>query len=395
MTKLLVLASPHTLEVFGDPVAQARICERTLSSWQESVATTAGLELALVDRVDGHPPPYFTMAGDLFLTGRFLAEFAQRARVLACNCQAGVVRNPVVDRLFCTQPTPRADGGYLLGLRYVVDPEAPPGHPLLLVMDDLGRLALRLPKAVNPHGSGILPFTTKAAAHLRAPFHVWQANMHANLAARAERMPPARLAKGPVDVRDPATRQRWNKVGPGCDIHPTAWVECCELGEGVTVGANAVCASSVLGAGAQVMEGAFVSASVVGACSMVGQHYRVVMSVIYPESFVTSGALQFSIMGRESAVYAAWITDARMDHQHVSTVVDGRVVSSGQDYLGCILGHRARLTAGVITAPGRVIPNDALVYPDPHQVLTRFPPDQPAGVPFFLGAGTGTRGDGP
>ena len=108
------------------------------------------------------------------------------------------------------------------------------------------------------------------------------------------------------------------------------------------------------------------------------------MSVVYPECFLISGAFQFSIMGYASAIFAAWITDARTDQKTIKTSIRGKLVDSGMYFLGCIMGNHAKVTAGVITAPGRIIPNNAIIHQDQSLVYTGLPATHPTGEPFFL-----------
>ena len=384
---LFVVRTSRRLDVFGDAVCDARILERPLHQWQREVATAVGLELQVVDRAPTSGEPHFLMEDDVFFTERALRAFVRRARAEAGNTVVGIAANPAWDRVARTHGAKSVPGGHCYNLRHVVDASSPVEKPVLLAQDDLPALYLRLPRAVSAQGGTILPHSSMSLLHLRAPLHVYLANMQANQAGMWQRVPllPAARRKPPRLHGDSDALGKWNKLGEGCSIHPTAWVEGCQLGKGVSVGPYAVCLYSVIGDGAAILDGANVTGSVVGANTMVGQGYRIITSVVYPEGFLTSGALQFSIMGMASAVYAAWVTDARMDHQTVSTLVGGEVVDSGMEYLGCVMGHRARLTAGVITAPGRVIPNDGLVYPDPAQVLTRFPSGHPVGVPYVLG----------
>lgn len=383
-TILYVLETNLHLDVFGDPVGQSLVLDTPLRVWQQRVAEEANLEIRFVAAGTEMETPCFVMTDDLCITPGAFKEFVERARAAGCNCQAGLANNPVVDRLAQTQPVRSVNGGFLYDLRYVVDTMVANHQPVLLVMDDLNKLVMRLPRVVSDHGGALLPHNAKSMVHIQAPLHVYQANMQYNQATIPQRIPFLRRRQ-PDLLRQPELMGKWNRIGQGCSIHPTAWVEGCQVGNNVTVGAYAVCSYSVLGDGAQIMEGAKVNRSVVGTNAMVGQNYRVIFSVIYPECFVTSGALQFSIIGHASGVYAAWVTDVRMDKKPVTTVVKGKVVDSGMDFLGCVLGHRSKLTAGVVSAPGRVIPNDITVYPDPAQVLTRIPEDHPAGVPYVLG----------
>jgi NDP-sugar pyrophosphorylase family protein len=203
--------------------------------------------------------------------------------------------------------------------------------------------------------------------------------MHANFEACAERVLRTNLSA------TAESDKRGNRIGNNCAIHPTAYLEGCDIGEGVQIGAYAVLRYSTLGRGVRIADAVNMFRSVVGENSQICEQHRVIMSVIYPECFLISGALQFSIMGYASGIFAAWITDARMDQQTLKTVVGGKIVDSGLPYLGCIMGHNAKVTAGVVTAPGRVIPNGAEIHLSPHLTYRGLPANHPPNAPYFVG----------
>ena len=54
----------------------------------------------------------------------------------------------------------------------------------------------------------------------------------------------------------------------------------------------------------------------------------------------------------------------------------GHLEDAGATLLGCAVGHRARLMAGLYVAPGRAIPNDLTVIGPQADVLRRLPPGE-------------------
>lgn len=53
----------------------------------------------------------------------------------------------------------------------------------------------------------------------------------------------------------------------------------------------------------------------------------------------------------------------RLDRETVQVMVDGEIVDSGRDKLGCLIGARAALGIQVIVLPGRIIAPDSLFGP--------------------------------
>ncbi len=365
---LYILDGGQRLEVFGDPVAEARIADVPLRTWQRSLGASLGLAVHVVTQLQDVPRPALVMDGDVFCTLPYFTRFVEQASVIQHNVQAGLRHHQDLDAMVGAQVHDVVKGGYTFGLRHLVDDG--PIQPLLLSMDDPLRARSRVPAALHPHGVAVTPQSATAILHVRAPLHLLTANWHQLLALMDARLPRFGFQKRKALLRGEVP----NTVGPYCDVHHTAVVENSTLGAAVMVGPHAVIRNSVVGDGAQVLEGAVVLGAVIGAGAMVSHQYRVIRSVMYPESAVVTGALQFSLLGRAAAVFAAWITDVRMDHGTIRTPVGGVLRDSGLSYLGVTLGHGARLTAGTISAPGRVVPNGVAVHPDPATVYSA-PPD--------------------
>ena len=368
---LYVVTRGQRLDVFGDPISDVLVANQRLCDWQQESASRAGLDVSFVENLEQATPPYFVMTEDVFFTQRFLNEFVKQAIASQRNCRAGLARNPLQDRLVLSHPATPVEGGYLYDFRFIANNEKEEMN-ILIAMDDLQFSTIALPKAISTSGKTIYSSTTMAILQIRSPLHLYQANMHRNFELAAERV---------LDT----TKKDQNKIGRNCSIHPTAILEGCEVGNNVQIGAYAVLRHSTLGDGIRIADAVNMFRSVVGRNSQICEQHRVIMSVIYPECFLISGALQFSIMGYASGIFAAWITDARMDQQTIKTAVEGKVVDSGMHYLGCIMGHRAKVTAGVVTAPGRIIPNDSEIHLAPRLTYRGLPKDHPAGSPFFVG----------
>jgi acetyltransferase-like isoleucine patch superfamily enzyme len=382
---LYILTSGQRLDLFDEPIGESLILNRPLKYWQQQAAERAGLQIEFIQQPDGLKPPYFIAGEDVFFTNRYLNEFSARAIASEKNSKAGLLKNPLLDLLVSAHPVESVNGGYCYDLRYVMDPIRPESHSILLAMDDLSASTMKFPLSLRDTREVIYCSSTMAILQIQSPLHVYQANMHKNLEAAAERIRGLGLAatgRAPEHVE--GVQGKWNQIGSYCDIHPTAYVEGCQIGDGASIGAHAVCRYSVIGNGARISDSVNMFRSIVGDNSSICEQHRVIMSVLYPECFLISGALQFSIMGYASAIFAAWITDARTDQKTIKTVIRGKVVDTGMYFLGCIMGHHAKITAGVITAPGRIIPNHAVIHQDQSLVFNGLPENHPPGEPFFL-----------
>ena len=56
---------------------------------------------------------------------------------------------------------------------------------------------------------------------------------------------------------------------------------------------------------------------------------------------------------------------------------EGELVSTGSSFLGGCLGHGAVMLGHVLLAPGRAVPNDYVILPDPKMYLSKIPKDLP------------------
>jgi ADP-glucose pyrophosphorylase len=214
-------------------------------------------------------------------------------------------------------------------------------------MDDLDLSTARYAKALRTSGTDTFCESSLAIVGISSPVHLYQANMHQN-----------------VEIfRELVHSKRGNSFGPGATIHPSAVVEGSTLGPGVYIGAQSIVRNSVLGKDAVIADAVVVHRSVIGDGVQIYPQCRVVHSVMYPESFLSHSPFQFSLMGREAAVFATIVCDARMDQKTIRTIVGGRAVDSGLTFLGLTVGHRAKVAGGVVTEPGRIVPNDVVVFP--------------------------------
>jgi hypothetical protein len=184
-----------------------------------------------------------------------------------------------------------------------------------------------------------------------------------------------------------------NKRGADVEIHPSAVVELCVLGDGVKIGPHAVVRGSILGAGARVDPFATVNASVLGAGARAGRYAFVNLCTLYPGAMVSKGdGYQVSVFGRQS--FMAWGASA-LDLSfgaEVKVETDGPGsprVPCGQHFMGVAVGHRAIVGNKVRLRYGVSIPNDGMVV-DPGDDLLRQWGEGPTGEPVVVVSGRTT-----
>lgn len=164
-----------------------------------------------------------------------------------------------------------------------------------------------------------------------------------------------------------------NKVGRNCNIHPSAIIEASIIGDNVHIGANAVVRLSIVGDGAYISDQALVRVCVIGENSYIANNNNIAFTVTYSDSFLISGPYQFSMFGKACAIMHCIDCDCRLDSSTIRAQVgEEEVVNTNCYYLGSCYGHRVKIGAGMISAPGSAIPNDLWISPTPNQVLRDF-----------------------
>jgi len=366
----------------GDPLADARILDRTLADWRRSVGP------------DALPSsPNSPISGPALLVGEhlWLSPGAAEAFVKAAVGATGIVRlgrradgpGGFADPLARLPRTP--DGATVLfDVWHVPSGVSLPvltaegALPALLedaeTRDLTGRdLPWKMP--IDPEITGekelILPLSSLAVA----PVGHWVELLRANLlaiAAEALRTPTARgvlsllwAALRALSLNPYRVLQKLTVRGRKCQIHPSAVVEGCHLGDRVKVDAGAVLRGCWIGDDVEVGAQAIAEFTVIGHGARLQRRAVANMTVLYPGARC-GGILQLGFMG-EAAVTKMFAvgTDMRLGQAVGVRVPGGAIAEVDMRYQGVCIGHRAFVGSGVWIAPGRVIEADRRVVRDP------------------------------
>lgn len=165
---------------------------------------------------------------------------------------------------------------------------------------------------------------------------------------------------------------RLNRRGKRARIHPSAVVEGCWLGDGVTVGPGAVVRGSIVGAGSSIESQADVSFSVLAAETTV-QRRGIVRYAVTHEQAMIGGGLQLGVVGPGVALkHGATLLDQNWGSP-VQVRRDGRSYPAPLGLIGVGVGARTVVGAGVLIAPGRTVPAELLISPSGNSVVRRIP----------------------
>ena len=386
--KVFVKPTGRKIEPFGDSPGEIPIQTRPLADWQDEIIRQAGLQ-----RVDTPEPPCLQIPDTLFTTAGALRGFVDAAAGDNAVMVLGESR-------FGRQTTPvqpdvqRVEGGWrfdqvrLLGTA--------PTEPRQVVIDPMEKVI-----EFNPPGRYIETDEPLAISLPKNPvitIHHWIHILWANQAAGSADLRNRSLWKSVPWVLWAFLRcwsfNRWrmlsklNRIGRGCDIHPTAIIEGSTLGDGVTVGPFARVLFSHVGDGATIMPAAQVEASTLGQKSLVTQQTVVRLCVLYPGATAGQIVMQQCVLGRDVVtVPGSYSIDINFENE-IRVPLDGQLHSTGTRFLGSAFGHGARMGTGHWLASGRMIPNESFVVHHPGGVITRIPADLPKRTPLFNDAGT-------
>lgn len=366
---------------FDDPIGDVRIHNRALSYWQERAIAEAGLTV-----IASREPPCLVLPDNFFASGAALRAFVDGA---AGRNAVLVLKESVFGRT--TVPVQLgvvavAGGWRFEAIRFEAGRD---DDPVDVVVDPREKVTkVPFPRA----------FTGEATLEIGLPqvpvmtLHHWVHILWANqFTGTVELFATPRwklILRGLWAVLRALSFNKWKvlakftRLGKGCDIHPTAVVEGCTLGDNVTVGAFCHLQFSTLGDGVTIMPGAQVGASVIGDNAWVSEDCVLRFSVLYPGAIASQRILQHSILGRDAATTAGSGTIDFSFGGPIKVTLDGKLKSTGARFVGGAFGHRSRLGAGITLSAGRSIPNDTMLVADPKTILSHIPSGH-AGTPLI------------
>ena len=181
---------------------------------------------------------------------------------------------------------------------------------------------------------------------------------------------------------------KMNRVGRNCNIHPTAYLEGCIIGNNVTIGARSTVRNCVLGDDVVIDDHANVLSSVLAKKVYVSPKTYVVWSLADEEAVISNYKLQVSVLGKKASTSTwAGLVDAKLKG-FVDVMHQGQKHSTERRFLGSCMGHNAYIGAKVLILPGREIPNDAFIAMRPDELIQEVPEELEPGVPYMRDGGT-------
>ncbi len=166
------------------------------------------------------------------------------------------------------------------------------------------------------------------------------------------------------------------QVGEGTIIDPSATIlGPTTIGRGCYIGPGAVIDNSVIGDNVNVAQGCQLMLSVVGNNSFLPFRAALFMTTLMEYTIVAQNTcLQMCVVGRNSFVGAGTtFTDFNLLPAPMRAMnIHGDLEDTGQAVLGGCVGHNARIGAGMIVMPARMIESDVILFASPdRRVINR------------------------
>jgi acetyltransferase-like isoleucine patch superfamily enzyme len=429
--RAIIVQTGRRISPFGDRPREVMFAARTVGVAVDEALRRRGLDIVVVDAGDPLPAgegPAVVLADHCFVSEKALGDFLGAAFDLdaADGARLALAKTPSVEFTLplssaTTEPfdaqgpgaKPLTKGRYEAAATERVGydcffvgalPAASTAGDLLQTLRaravrvvvpkrELG-IPLRLPTLGDgQQNTQLIPITSTLVAHVEHWCHILWLNQAGfgvrwlELARTHKAWALGRLLTA-APWTMPAIMHRFVWRGRNVRIHPTAWVEASILGDNVEVGAGASVRNSIVGDGVVVGDHATVLSSTLGDRVAVTPRTFVVWSAAFEDAVLSNYKLQVSVIGRGASLSTwAGFIDAKLQGS-IDVLHDGRLQSTGRNFLGSALGHGAHVGAKVLLLPGRELPNGTFVTMRDDEIIRRVPADLPAGVPHVRDAGT-------
>lgn len=380
-----ILRTETVIPPFNDHCGEILILNRKLKDHQASLLSQFGIRAHFVSESDiaGRDVAGALVFSDfLYFSAEFLSDFIALSSADGVDVSRAALRKSLFTRqIAILQGLCENESIIEFPLYHVKSGAFDPARAKNVVMQvDEFFESGNFPKHMLGKENFSFCLTTRPITAVRESIHIALANMAANFArvARFKKLSAAEKLRLLFRARS-LDRSRLlsalSVVEKGAEVHPTAVVEGSVVRSGAKIGAYAVVRFSVVGNGAFVDDHSSVKFSVIGDGAYIANNNVIFFSVAYPGAFLISGPYHFSCFGYDSAVMNSIPSDYRLDGKTISVMTSSGVRDTGLRFAGSIIGHRTKIAAGLIIAPGRAIPNDLTLYPDPAMVLNRVDTD--------------------
>lgn len=376
--KVYLIETHDVVEPFFERANELFVGNKSLKSLQKDYFLKLGLDPVKVKHIseinDGNE--HIFLEDNLYVEIELLKLFIKESRKIGANTVCSVKQGIFTTRTIVpTQEIKILDNHVEYPLYY-----SPRGgtkgeiKPIIFDLDkDLENIPL--PNHMQDGCKYFIPVTKYPIVRINHWCNLWSANLALLLAMVAHlKQNKIKLIMSAImsfSLNKWKILSRLNRVGKGCDIHPTAYIEGSIIGNNVIIGANAILKESIIGDNCFIGNGVIIELSSIGDnCSILNGH--LLYSVFYSHVFSVAHMISASIIGRDSFIGSgAILTDFRLDGKTMMVTKENQKIDTKNIFLGCCLGHNVYLGGGCVVAPGRAIPNGLRISMERGRVITK------------------------
>ena len=420
--KIYILPSGVTITPFNEPVAESLVVFERLADVQDRVFRDRGLEpVRIADAAAITDAEYFLTYDNVYVTRRAFRDFHAKAVAGGRTAVFALPASEFVTRYGALQDLEKRAGdagreAHCYRLWYVrggLDPAA--AAPVIVAFKEIV-WEQHVPPNMFKKKYLRLPITTSIAFHVTHWVTLLWANQMGILVRWVEQITGhplwtawhlvkalgLYLSTGLSQLfqfgslstafgkhaRTLAAMRAFNKVGRNCAIHPDAIVQFCIIGDNVAIGPQSYVMGSVIGDGVVIEEKTKITfTSLARGCY--ASQLTVLNGVVgYPDGDVCIDGMQFCLAGRNVRLTGlVRPMDIRTDGP-IKVLYKGKPEAIGQEILGSAFGHGCFIGPEIYIAPGREIPNGAVLVQPQGRVLQKVPADVKPGAPMVIEGGT-------
>ena len=398
--KAYIYKTNTIISPFGDPVAKARVLNRSIGETQEEIFFQYGLTVEEIHDLHTITDKEFFLVFDyVYFTAEIFDLFYRQCRTLARNSVCSLRHCLFTEKTLPIQEFHRPDFSkeiVIYDLYYIKDVDFRPERlmecdPLVIEPDEFV-YSFEFPEHFVGEAKIDIPITSSRVMHIQNWVHILWANHHAifGKGASLRKKNVKSLLFFLLCILKARSINMWKVAGQmvtkgsGCNIHPSAIVEAVEMGRNVKIGANAVVRASVLGDDVIVNDDTHEEMCVLGNGCYVFKKTVLFGSVLYDESLAGHRLMQLCLLGDHVVTTGGgYVIDYNFMHD-VQVNHRGRLVPTGSRYIGCCFGHRVRMGTGVWINCGREIPNGYFITMPSEKLLSKIPAGLPEGPPLIV-----------
>lgn len=388
---LYFLESGIIIKPFNVKVSEVLIQNTKLADWQKEAVSKLKVDnCKTVNSIDEivDSEELILINDNIFFTHEFIQIFLSKARSMRKPCQCTV--NAEMYNPQANMEIYKAGKDYeAIGIYYYPGGIQPQTRVETCCMPDLIDVSLEY-NSIPPHllNQSMVSYicSKKIAVEIGNWADLLNANLYANRKILAD-IGKSRLSILKGIVKTLSTNKYKilganTKIGRNCDIHPTAVIEGCIIGDNVTIMANVHLVATTVGDNTNITSNSVIQFSTIGeSCLIIGA--TIMYSTIHNETFVGRNVLINSLIGeRVQLSVNITISDHKIGGAKIPIKMGRKSIPTRYKWLGACIGHDCKIGADVKLMEGLTVPNGLQIHVGDH--LSYIADNMPAQTPLIV-----------